>query len=101
MFQCFIGFPICVIISQCLLTFHNFNGGLAATFPANNYDRVVLHHYGGMTIPWLAEKKLTQPLGNHCIFLIRLLQVCVVFPSNLGEAPGDARQLASFTTTCD
>ena len=40
MFQCFIGFPICVIISQCLLTFHNFTAGLAAVPPANNYDHV-------------------------------------------------------------
>ena len=39
MFQCFIDFPMCVIISQCLLTFHNFTGLAAA--PANNYDRVV------------------------------------------------------------
>ena len=41
MFQCFIDFPMCVIISQCLLTFHNFTAGLAAEAPANNYDRVV------------------------------------------------------------
>ena len=40
MFQCFIGFPMCVIISQCLLTFHNFTGN-AAVIPANNYNRVV------------------------------------------------------------
>ena len=39
MFQCFIDFPMCVIISQCLLTFHNFTG--LADPPANNYDRVV------------------------------------------------------------
>ena len=41
MFQCFIGFPICVIISQCLLTFHNFTVVSVAEAPANNYDRVV------------------------------------------------------------
>ena len=42
MFQCFIDFPMCVIISQCLLTFHNFTGfPAAAVIPANNYDRAV------------------------------------------------------------
>ena len=41
MFQCFIGFPICVIISQCLLTFHNFTVVSVAEAPANNHDRVV------------------------------------------------------------
>ena len=41
MFQCFKGFPMCVIISQCLLTFHNFTVVTAALHPANNYDRVV------------------------------------------------------------
>ena len=40
MFQCFIDFPMCVIISQCLLTFHNFTGFHAAVAPANNYDCV-------------------------------------------------------------
>ena len=46
LFQCFIGFPMCVIISQCLLTFHNFTGEPAAAVPpaANNYDCVVFHH---------------------------------------------------------
>ena len=43
MFQCFIDFPMCVIISQCLLTFHNFAGFPAAVAPANNYDRVGFH----------------------------------------------------------
>ena len=49
MFQCFIGFPICVIISQCLLTFHNFT-----VVMANNYDWVVFQHNRG--VAWRAEK---------------------------------------------
>ena len=49
MFQCFKGFPMRVILSQCLLTFHNFTADLAAAAvdcaaPANNYDLVVFEH---------------------------------------------------------
>ena len=51
MFQCFKGFPMCVIISQCLLTFHNFTVVIAAAAPANNYDRVVFHLNGCVAPP--------------------------------------------------
>ena len=60
MFQCFIGFPMCVIISQCLLTFHNFTAGLAAVAPTNNYDRVVFHQNRGVFIPSLSEKIIEE-----------------------------------------
>ena len=47
---------MCVIISQCLLTFHNFTAGLAAVPSANNYDCVVFHLNGCVVPPCFPEK---------------------------------------------
>ena len=61
MFQCFIGFPMCVMISQCLLTFHNFTRAPAITIvPTDNYDCVALNHHGRMHNSVSAAKEMTQ-----------------------------------------
>ena len=61
MFQCFIGFPMCVIISQCLLTFHNFTVvPAAAVIPPNNYDRFGFQLNGCMVQPIFPEKIIEE-----------------------------------------